>query len=99
MQTLLTWWSGLDAQTQGAVAGLLAGAILWALQRVWTACPWLPGGEDAAAWKQRLAAVVLAALAGLAQARGDVAAAWGPALVAFAGSQTVHLLTKGGDAE
>lgn len=94
MQTFLTWFSSLDPQTQSAVAGLIAGALLWALQGVWTRCPWLPGSPETDTWKQRLAAVVLAVIAGLVQSHGDVTSAWGPAIAAFASSQAVHLLTK-----
>ena len=94
MAPFIAWWNTLDAASQAAIAGVVAGAILWLVQKVWTHCPWAPGSPDSATWKQRAASVILAIMAGFAQAGGDLKAGIIAALAALGTSQTIHLWTK-----
>jgi hypothetical protein len=86
---MLSWWTTLDATTQSAIAVFIAGLILWGLQKIWTGASWLPGNANAAAWKQKLAAILLAiaAAATKAVATGDWKSFISTAFLAFAGSQ------------
>jgi hypothetical protein len=80
MNAIAGWWLGLEPATQTALASVIVGIVLWLLQRVWAACPWLPLLTDASSpGRKKAVAVVLALVAACAQAQGD----WQRGLVAF----------------
>ena len=86
--------SQLDPTALVALAGAASGAALWAVQRYWTDCPWLPLlGKTDSKRKKRLAAILLACLPGLLAGlqSGNWQQAGAVALTALLGSQATKL--------
>ncbi len=95
MDDLLTFWTGLDPTVQVSVLGIVAGALLWAVQRYWTDAPWLPLlGPDSTTRKKRLAALLFALIPGVAIGlkTGNWQQAIAVALAALTAGQTAKLL-------
>ena len=92
---MLELWQGLDPQAQFAIAGVVAGAVLWLVQKYWTACPllgWL--GKDSSTARKRLAAVILAAVSAAVAGQGDWQQTIAVFLTVFTASQAAHNLTR-----
>jgi hypothetical protein len=92
---MIELWSSLDPQAQFAIAGVLAGAVLWLIQKYWTDCPvlgWL--GPDSSTARKRLTAVILAAVSAAVAGQGDWQQTVAVFLAVFTASQTAHTLTR-----
>ena len=92
---MLDLWSSLDPQAQFAIAGVLAGAVLWLVQKYWTACPfvgWL--GPDSSTARKRLTAVILAAVGAVIAGQGDWQQTFAAFVTLFTASQAAHNLTR-----
>ena len=60
------FWTQLDPTAQTALLGLLAGVVLWGIQRFWTNCPALPYlGKTDSVRKKRLVAILASLLPGV----------------------------------
>lgn len=94
---MLEVWQTLSPEAQIAVAGAFAGIVLYLFQRIWTNSPvlaWL--GPDDSTRKKRLAAVLLAAVAGIIGGQGDLQQTVIAFIAALGASQTTFLWTKPG---
>lgn len=94
---MITVWNSLSPEMQTAVAGVFAGTVLYLFQRIWTNSPvlaWL--GPDDSTRKKRLAAVLLAAVAGIIGGQGDLQQTVIAFIAALGASQTTFLWTKPG---
>ena len=95
---MLELWAQLSPELKTVACGTLAGIILWAVQRYWTACPllgWL--GPDASTARKRLTAALLAIAAGVAAAYaagGDVQVGIGAAIAAYTAGQATFLTVQ-----
>ena len=95
---MLELWAQLSPELKTVACGTLAGVILWAVQRYWTACPllgWL--GPDASTARKRLTAALLAIGAGVAAASaagGDVQVGIGAAIAAYTAGQATFLTVQ-----
>jgi hypothetical protein len=82
----------MDAQLQSALVGVVAGIVAHIIQRAWQAISWLPVlSVDSATLTKRIAAILLAAVAGYSTSGGDLQKALSAALTAFLTSQTLAL--------
>ena len=94
MNELLALWNGMEPTLQLSLAGIVAGGILWGVQRVWTNVWWLPMlGPDDTARKKFGASLLAAALTAAAvyQKTGDWQTAVGVLLTAWTAGQALHL--------
>ncbi len=95
---MLELWTGLSPELQTTIIGVVAGALLYVVQRLWTDCPLLPLlGPDSTTQRKRVAAIILAAIAGVVAIGGDWSRwqeAVSVALGAFVASQGAFLLAK-----
>ena len=92
---MLDIWQSLSPEAQTAVAGVVAGVVLYLFQRFWTGSPvlgWL--GTDYSTRKKRLVAILLAAVAGIVGGQGDLQKTVIAFIVALGASQTTFLWTK-----
>ncbi len=92
---MLDVWQSLSPEAQTAVAGILAGVVLYLLQKLWTGSPllgWL--GPDDSTRKKRLVAILLATVAGIIGGQGDLQKSIIAFIAALGASQTTFLWTK-----
>ncbi|MDD3494227.1 MAG: hypothetical protein PHZ19_12105 [Candidatus Thermoplasmatota archaeon] len=89
------FWLSLTPELQAALAGVLAGIVLYGLQRLWTDCPLLPLlGPDDTTRRKRLVAFVLAGAGALAIGWPDWQAMLTAFLAALMASQTAFTWAK-----
>ena len=93
-------WSGLSPELMASLAGVIAGWIIYVLQKWWTECPLLPIlGKNTSNARKRLAAIVLAVVAAGLTGNGDWQATVTALVAALGASQFAFLWTKPVDAD
>jgi len=98
MNEFYAFWQALEPTVQVTMGGVIAGAVLYLVQRYWQRCPLLPLlGKDASTRRKRLAAMGLALMAGagLGRATGaSIGEMVAMAVMTFLSGQTAFLVKE-----